>query len=368
MNTDAGKGEEALKQIAQEGPIAIREMQESEEDLRLFLKWMNDPQTMKYWEGMSEHFTYERVVEDYREHIREKVCPCILEYEGKPIGYFQFCLLDAREYEVPERLYARFTGGAQPVYGIDMFLGETQYRDRGIGSASLTLLMRALFSDYRAQLLMIDPKVHNTRAICCYRKCGFTDYFVVPHRELQDGIYHDSLIMGAKNGVSLAGLVAPPALTKKGFSFFTVQPEDFPAYLQTKKECFRRYVDEYYGGWVDETQRRMNRENFEKCRGQSCFQKVLLYGETAGFFGFDEQEDSIGGVTIQLSENARNQGIGSFFLQEVTALSERTGKPVYLQVFRSNPARRLYQRFGFLAEDADSSHYRMRYMPVHHTK
>ncbi|HIT07539.1 MAG TPA: hypothetical protein IAB55_00440 [Candidatus Merdivicinus faecavium] len=32
----------------------------------------------------------------------------------------------------------------------------------------------------------------------CVLKCGFADYFVAPHRELQDGIYHDSLIMGIR--------------------------------------------------------------------------------------------------------------------------------------------------------------------------
>lgn len=353
-----------MKQIAREGPVMIREMQENEEDLRLFLKWMTDPQTMKYWEGMSEHFTYERVLSGYREHIGEGVCPCILEYEGKPIGYFQFCLLDAREYEVPKDLYARFTGGVQPVYGIDMFLGETAYRDRGIGTQSLRLLMKALFSDYHAQQLLIDPKVHNVRAIRCYRKCGFADYFVVPHRELQDGIYHDSLIMGAKNGGSPCGLVLPPALTEKGFTFYAAEEADFSDYLRLKKECFGKYVDEYYGGWKEETQRRMNREIFEKCRKQSCFQRVLLYGKTAGFFGFDEREEQIEGITIQLSENARNQGIGSFFLKQIIALADKTGKPAFLKVFLSNPARSLYQRFGFHEESRDSSHCRMTYTPA----
>ncbi|MCI8799510.1 MAG: GNAT family N-acetyltransferase [Lachnospiraceae bacterium] len=48
------------------------------------------------------------------------------------------------------------------------------------------------------KVLMIDPKIHNARAIRCYHKCGFRDLFVVPERELQDGIYHDSLIMGIR--------------------------------------------------------------------------------------------------------------------------------------------------------------------------
>jgi aminoglycoside 6'-N-acetyltransferase len=353
-----------LKQVAREGPLVIREMQESEADLRLFLKWMTDPQTMKYWDGMSEHYTYERVLGKYRAHIGEGVCPCIIEYEGTPIGYFQFYPVDAREYELPEDLYARFTGGVQPVYGIDMFLGETQYRDRGIGTQSLRLLMKALFSDYQAQLLLIDPKVHNARAIRCYRKCGFADYFILPHRELQDGVYHDSLIMGAKRDAAPPGLLAPPALTEKGISFFAVEEADFPAYLRIKRECFLGYVERYYGGWEEQMQHRMNREIFEKCRRQSCFEKVLLYGETAGFLSFDEQQEKIDGITLQLSEKIRNGGIGSFFLQELTVLADKTGKPAFLRVFRSNPARRLYQRFGFQESGGDDIHCRMAYTPA----
>ena len=44
-------------------------------------------------------------------------------------------------------------------------------------------------------MLLIDPKTHNIRAIACYRKCGFSDCCVVPQREKQDGVLHDSLIM-----------------------------------------------------------------------------------------------------------------------------------------------------------------------------
>ncbi|HJA93007.1 MAG TPA: acetyltransferase [Candidatus Eisenbergiella merdipullorum] len=173
-------------------------MRAVEEDFLLYLKWMTDPLTMKYWEGMTEHFTYQRVIEEYWAGIREGVIPCIIIYQGKSIGFCQFCILNPQYYEVPAKLYYSFAGRTELVYGIDIFLGETEYRNHGIGSQALMLLMRALFSDYHADCLMIDPKIHNTRAIRCYHKAGFRDLFIVPHRELQDGIYHDSLIMGLK--------------------------------------------------------------------------------------------------------------------------------------------------------------------------
>ena len=182
--------------IAREGPVAIRKMQNTEHDFHRMLRWMIDPQTMRYWEGMQEIYTYERVAQEFAEHLAEGVTPCIIAYAGTEIGYCQFCLLSAELFAVPEEEYVKFVRPADRVYGIDIFLGEVEYRDRGIGTACLKALMRALFEAYGADALMIDPKTHNARAIRCYHKCGFQDLFVVPQREWQDGKYHDSLIMG----------------------------------------------------------------------------------------------------------------------------------------------------------------------------
>jgi ribosomal protein S18 acetylase RimI-like enzyme len=41
------------------------------------------------------------------------------------------------------------------------------------------------------------------------------------------------------------------------------------------------------------------------------------------------------------------QGIGSQVMRHVLARSRETGKPVLLNVLKNNPARRLYDRFGF---------------------
>lgn len=187
-----------MDRIAENDSILIRKMEENDSDFCIFLKWMTDPETMKYWEGMTVHYTYDKVVKEYQEILADQVTPCVIEYQQKAIGFCQFCVLDAEVYEVPKEEYERFVIPSDVVYGIDIFLGEVQYRDRGIGTKCLKLLMEALFDKYGADVLMIDPKTHNQRAIACYHKCGFTDYFVVPQRELQDEILHDSLIMGAR--------------------------------------------------------------------------------------------------------------------------------------------------------------------------
>ena len=36
--------------IAKENNLAVRRMEENERDISLMLRWMTDPETMRYWE------------------------------------------------------------------------------------------------------------------------------------------------------------------------------------------------------------------------------------------------------------------------------------------------------------------------------
>lgn len=185
--------------LARDGDAAIRKMNPDAHDFALMLKWMTDPETMRWWDGMTQQYTMERVVAAYWRHVQEQVQPCMLEWRGVTVGYCQFCRVDAESYEVPREEYERFVSPDEIVYGIDLFIGEIAVRNRGVGTQLLRTLMRALFIEYGADALLVDPKVHNARAIRCYEKCGFQRLFVAPQREEQDGSRYDSLIMGARH-------------------------------------------------------------------------------------------------------------------------------------------------------------------------
>jgi ribosomal protein S18 acetylase RimI-like enzyme len=156
----------------------------------------------------------------------------------------------------------------------------------------------------------------------------------------------------------------PKNLTDKGFALFAVKESDLPDYLFVKKYCYKKYVDEYYGGWIDDMQIDMNTDIFEKTIKQTCFQKIMLYNKTVGFFGYNELEDKIGGITIQMIKEAQNHGLGSYYLEYLLLLSAKSNKPIFLKVFKSNPAQNLYKRFGFEIYDETSTHYLMKYIPT----
>jgi len=63
-------------------------------------------------------------------------------------------------------------------------------------------------------------------------------------------------------------------------------------------------------------------------------------------------------------EVSQRKGVGSFYLQYITSLSEKVNKSVFLKVFKSNPALNLYKRFGFEKYSETETHYLMRYNPT----
>jgi ribosomal protein S18 acetylase RimI-like enzyme len=159
-------------------------------------------------------------------------------------------------------------------------------------------------------------------------------------------------------------MIITQALKNKGFSFSDVTKSDLSDYLSIKKACYKKYVDEYYGGWIDDVQIEMNTNIFNKLCSKSNFLKILLNGEAVGFFSFDVLENKIAGITIQMIDKAQNMGVGSFYLHHITSLSDKNKTPIFLKVFKSNPAKNLYERFGFTVYDETESHYLMRYDPA----
>lgn len=159
-------------------------------------------------------------------------------------------------------------------------------------------------------------------------------------------------------------MILTKELINQGFSLQKVTIDDLDIYIDAKRTCYKKYVDEYYGGWVDDIQIKMNTDIFNDMLKETCFQKILLNNAVAGFFAYHEQEDKIDGISIQMIEAAQHKGIGSFYLKHITSLSRKSNKPMFLKVFKSNPAQKLYMRFGFEIYGENETHYLMKYHPA----
>jgi RimJ/RimL family protein N-acetyltransferase len=127
------------------------------DDFPLLLAWLSKEHIKEWWNDGDD--TLEKVAEHYG--TENNVARFILveeENNEKPLGYFQY-------YAVPDGSI-----------GIDQFIGEESYLNRGIGEKAIRIFIELIMRRCKASAIILDPSPDNKRAIRCYEKVGFKHY------------------------------------------------------------------------------------------------------------------------------------------------------------------------------------------------
>lgn len=126
-------------------------------DYPLLLDWLQRPHVKQWWNDGDD--TLEKVAAHYGndEHPR-----FLMLHGGQPIGYIQYYF----------QYYFLEDGAA----GIDLFIGEEQFLNRGVGTAAMRDFIDLIVERHNPPYLIIDPSPDNQRAIRCYEKVGFRYY------------------------------------------------------------------------------------------------------------------------------------------------------------------------------------------------
>ena len=175
-------------EIIKEKEISLRLL--SEQDKNLLLKWLTDERVLNFWEGKSAVFDLDRITEDFYGEENLEVIRTIIEYQGQAIGYLQMYKLDNEALEE----YG-YQSTNKVIYGIDQFIGEPEYWDKGIGTKFMKLVLQYLTNSKGAEIVILDPHADNPRAIRCYEKVGFKKIKFLPKHELHDGEMVDCYLM-----------------------------------------------------------------------------------------------------------------------------------------------------------------------------
>lgn len=162
--------------------LRFRRMEDTPADYALLSGWLADPEIHAFYEGRP--LSIEEVAEKFGPCAREEesVVPLILLENGEPAGYLQYYPADLAEYHAGH--FAEAFGCRNP-YAADLFLGGSARLGKGLGTAALRMLRDYLFGELGCDLLLIDPAARNTRAIRCYRRCGFIP---VAHYSGEEGL------------------------------------------------------------------------------------------------------------------------------------------------------------------------------------
>jgi aminoglycoside 6'-N-acetyltransferase len=166
----------------------------TEADTVLLSCWLSDPEVAQYYEGRDKSFDLEsvRATFDVERAVAEGVRQGIVELEGAPIGYLQYYPVPPSEAE--EYGYALDAN----LWGMDLFIGETNHWNRGIGTELVRATIEQIVRYHAPLAVVIDPQVSNRRAIRCYEKAGFRIARRLPGHELHEGEWRDCWLMVAE--------------------------------------------------------------------------------------------------------------------------------------------------------------------------
>jgi ribosomal protein S18 acetylase RimI-like enzyme len=145
----------------------------------------------------------------------------------------------------------------------------------------------------------------------------------------------------------------PAAAAELGIAYRPMVEADLPfveaLYASTRTEELA------LTGWPETQQRaflaQQHRAQHQYYRSQFAEAEWLIVergGEAIGRLYLDKRDDLHRVIDISLVPAARGRGIGGAILTDVIAAADAQGKSVSIHVEMHNPARRLYDRLGFV--------------------
>lgn len=146
--------------------IKLRILNNSEDDYKLLEKWYQREEVYTHFE--QRKLNYEEVKKKYypRTKLDSKIPVFMIEYNDTPVGIIQYQAIDDEN----KKLYALNIDNS---FEIDIFIGEPNLYNKGIGRKSINLLSNYLFKEKKANAIVMCPLKENKNAIKCYENCGF---------------------------------------------------------------------------------------------------------------------------------------------------------------------------------------------------
>lgn len=139
----------------------------TETDLSLLFTWFQQPYISQLWKEPTDWAIFrEKYV---RRMSEQEFFPFLAYIDKKPIAYIKY-------HHVNDEDRAVFPDVTIPEgsMGIDLFIGDSDYLNKGYGVRLLTEFIEFVKKlEPSCTTIMIDPAVDNLRAIKCYQKVGF---------------------------------------------------------------------------------------------------------------------------------------------------------------------------------------------------
>lgn len=121
------------------------------------------------------------------------------------------------------------------------------------------------------------------------------------------------------------------------------------------ESALRAHIESIWG-WDPVWQR----DDFSKAYAASASYIVEVDTQVCGYLQLDIDDANVYLRMLVLTPTARSMGIGAAVLQNILQRTHRSGRPLYLHVFRVNAAaKRFYEREGWVVDTEDDAFFTM---------
>jgi aminoglycoside 6'-N-acetyltransferase len=188
MRRTVATGSDILRRMhpfARDGDLAIRRLRDDPADFAAMARWRAAPHVHEWWDPDEPAPSAERIAQTYRDRTEpdHRTTGCIIELDGRPIGYLQFYRW--REWEDEAEEVDVDAGPAS--WGIDIHIGEPALIDQGLGSRAVGAICRYLAEERGATDVRLTTELTNHRAQRAYEKAGFVKLKHVLDMDTRDG-------------------------------------------------------------------------------------------------------------------------------------------------------------------------------------
>ena len=137
------------------------------------LRWLVEPEVLHWWDdALADIEAARHEYLDPDPHV--PLWRYVMEEGGRGVGFAQW-------------YHAYFGTDYARSAAIDIFIGEPDARERGLGTEAVRMLLRHLFEERGVHRVTIDPETGNARAIRAYQKAGFRLDGVLRHNDFMRG-------------------------------------------------------------------------------------------------------------------------------------------------------------------------------------
>ena len=165
------------------GKIELISFSDNASNYELLNKWCSNRNVYEWFE--QRILSYDEIVAKYQKKLKEgKQKLYLINCDDKLIGLFQLYKYDDTVFDILK--------GYKNIYEYDIFIGEDDYLNKGIGSQVVKVIDDFIFNNYLADAIILRPFKRNVRAIKCYQK---NNYHIVYEYDGKDTLGNDEPIV-----------------------------------------------------------------------------------------------------------------------------------------------------------------------------